>query len=221
MMAHLPPAARLRRIRPSKGYPRHALLNPGDRPLHRARAARGAAVRGRGTRVREATRRRASPTSPQSCCRRWSTFPPPPRSRRRTARPAAADAAIPARLAVREVLPRLHEPQSPRRRARRGAAADAEPRLGLHRRSVGHHRHQQPRDRRRRQDHRHLAGQHQPDRDIARQGRQGRSRSAEGATPTSRCRRSSGAIPITPASATGCSRSATRSASAARSRPGS
>ncbi len=137
------------------------------------------------------------------------------------ARPAAGDAAIPARLAVREVLPRLHEPQSPRRRARRGAAADAEPRLGLHRRSVGHHRHQQPRDRRRRQDHRHAAGQHQPDRDAARQGRQGRSRGAEGERRQAAAGGRVGRFRPRAASATGCSRSATRSASAARSRPGS
>ena len=99
---------------------------------------------------------------------------------------------------------------------RRAGAADAEPGLGLHHRPVRPRRDQQPRDRRRRRDHRHPAGQHLAEGQGGRPRRDRRHRVAEGEAGQAaaggavrRFRRRRG-------SATGCWRSATRSASAAR-----
>ena len=118
----------------------------------------------------------ASPISPPSCCRRSSTSRPPRRSSRRAAlaaeRPAGPD------------LPQF-PPGSPfeeffkdffNRNRKAAATGESLPRarhlarLGLHHRSGGPRRHQQPRDRRCRRDHRDPPGRHQS------QGRGGRPR---------------------------------------------
>ena len=104
------------------------------------------------------------------------------RPRRRAGNPD-----VPARLAVRAVLQGLPQPQPPGRPGRRrdgdsrparAGAAHAEPRLGLHHRSVRPDRDQQPRDRRRRRDHRDAAGQHHAEGQGGRPRRDRRHRAA-------------------------------------------
>ncbi len=86
---------------------------------------------------------------------------------------------------------------------------------------VGLHRHQQPRHRRCRRDHRHPARQHQSEGGGGRPRHQDRCRGAQGQDRQAARPRSTGATATRRASAIGCWRSATRSGSAAASPPAS
>ena len=101
------------------------------------------------------------------------------------------------------------------RRPAGAGAADAEPRVGLHHRSVRPDRDQQPRHRGRRRDHRDAAGQHHAEGHGGRPRRDRRHRAAEGEAGQAAADGGVRRFRRRRASATGCWRSAIRSAWAA------
>ena len=190
----------------------------------RRRAAAGIAGGLVAVRPRRGRRPTALPIWPKSCCLRWSTSRPP-RPSSRSAQARAIERAdvpqFPPGSPFEEFFKDFFE-QEPARRPPAGPAAQGDlARLGLYHRCRRLRRHQQPRDRRRRRDHRDPARRHPPEGRGRRPRHQDRHRRAEGQDRQAAGCRDLGRQRRSRGSATGCWRSATRSGSAAASRPAS